>query len=78
MKHNTSLDHDRIVRTISLLEKRISDRFPNSGLRKVIIDLLHISKKSKEHVAWISKPNIPLRILSAIIISLGVGGLIYS
>ncbi len=30
-----SLESEKIIDTISLLEKRISDRFPSSGLKKV-------------------------------------------
>lgn len=72
------LDHDQIVKTISILEKRVADRFPDSGLRRVCNSFLQISRNSKENIEWISKPNLLLRFVSATIISLGIGGLIYS
>ena len=64
MKSSILLESDRIVRTIERLEKRISDRFPDSGLQKVVKQFLEISGKSKENIEWISKPNIGIRIFS--------------
>ena len=38
MSRNTSLNYTKIIITIERLEKRIEDRFPESGLKKVISD----------------------------------------
>ena len=76
--NNLKLSSDKIIQTLSLLEKRISDRFPDSGLRNVCVQFLETVKKSKSNINWIGKPNIPLRITSFLLIFLGIGGLIYS
>ena len=78
MINSTRLEPEKIIETINILEKRISDRFPNSGLRKVCLELLFLSKQTKKNVSYISKPNIPLRLSSYLIILIGLGGLIFS
>jgi len=69
---------NKIIDTISLLEKRIDDRFPDSGLKNVCRNFLQIAKESKQNIDWISRPNLTLRIFAYLIISIGLGGLIYS
>lgn len=78
MKISITLQSDRIVRTIERLEKRISDRFPDSGLRKVVNQFLEVAGKSKENIEWISKPNIGIRVFSYFIIAMGIAAIIYS
>ena len=56
----------------------MADRFPNSGLRDICNQLLGVVKKSQSTIDWISKPNMPLRIFTAFVILLGLGGLAYS
>ena len=78
MSNNLKLDPQKIIDTLRLLEKRISERFPDSGLRKVCMEVLENVNESTGNIAWISRPNIPLRLISALIILLGLGGLAYS
>lgn len=78
MINPTRLEPEKIIKTIDILEKRISDRFPDSGLRNVCLELLQLSKQTKKNVTYISKPNIPIRVFSYIIIIIGFGGLIFS
>lgn len=78
MNKLTKLNPEKIIESVDILEKRISDRFPNSGLRKVCCELLVLSKNTSKNVTYISKPNIPLRIFSCAIILIGIGGLIFS
>jgi len=78
MTNPTRLEPEKIIETVDILEKRISDRFPDSGLRKVCLELLQLSKQTKKNVSYISKPNITLRLFSFIIILIGLGGLIFS
>jgi len=78
MKNSINLESDRIVRTITRLESRIADRFPESGLRKVVNEFLAIAAKSKKNIEWIAKPNIAIRLLSYFIVTLGIVALIYS
>ncbi|MDH7444387.1 hypothetical protein QBK95_02040 [Aquimarina sp. 2201CG14-23] len=72
------LEPEKIINTISLLEKRIDDRFPDSGLKKVCHVFLQTAQDSKQNIEWISKPNLTLRIFAYLIILTGLGGLIYS
>ncbi|WP_299898946.1 hypothetical protein [uncultured Aquimarina sp.] len=78
MEKNVQLQPEKIINTISLLEKRIHDRFPNSGLEKVCRNFLHVALDSKQNIEWISKPNISLRIFAYLVILVGLGGLVYS
>lgn len=78
MDEKTSLNAEAIIRTIRRLENRIADRFPKSGLRSVCNQFLSFSENCTENINWIKKPNIPLRALSYLIITLGIGGVIYS
>ena len=78
MKSGIVLESDRIVRTIERLEKRISDRFPESDLRKVVNQFLKIAGESNKNIEWISKPNMSIRFFSYFVIILGVAAIIYS
>ena len=78
MSCSTTLDPERIVETIAKLEKRIADRFPDSGLRKLVNQFLEIAGKSKNKIEWIAKPNLTIRILTYFVIIIGIIGLIYS
>jgi hypothetical protein len=72
------LDSKKIIETISLLEKRISDRFPDSGLGATVRQFLDTANKTQKNVDRISSPNIPVRVLSTLVIAIGLGGLAYS
>jgi len=78
MKYNIELQPEKIIDTIALLEKRVHDRFPDSGLKRVCHSFLQITKSSKQNIDWISKPNLTLRAFAYLIILTGLGGLIYS
>ena len=78
MHDNLRLDPNRILETLEKLERRIGDRFPKSGLRDICNQLLDVVKRSKSNIDWISKPNIPLRVFTIVLILMGVGGLAYS
>ncbi|MCF8277740.1 MAG: hypothetical protein K9J17_13485 [Flavobacteriales bacterium] len=72
------LNPEKIIETIDRLEKRIADRFPNSELRRTCQQFLETASKSKQNIEWIASPNIPLRLFSALLILIGLGGLFYS
>jgi len=78
MRSKIKLQPERIISTVERLEKRIADRFPDSGLRKNCVEFLEISKLTKRNIEWIIKPNIPLRLFSYFIIIIGLGGIVYS
>ncbi|MDF1550666.1 MAG: hypothetical protein P1P88_22785 [Bacteroidales bacterium] len=50
MKKNIRLQSDKIVQTIERLEKRVADRFPDSGLRKIIHQFHTIAGSSKKNI----------------------------
>ena len=64
MTNPTRLIPEKIIETVDVLEKRISERFPDSGLRNVCLELLLLSKQTQKNVSYISKPNITLRLFS--------------
>jgi hypothetical protein len=63
MKSNSlrGLQPDKIIETIALLERRIGERFPGSGLRNVANELLQISQESVRRAERIRRPNLLLR-----------------
>tara|TARA_R110002096_G_scaffold327945_1_gene522034 strand:- start:109 stop:810 length:702 start_codon:yes stop_codon:yes gene_type:complete len=77
MQSKIKLLPEHVIKTISVLEKRIADRFPESGLRNTCADFLEIAKKSKTNIEWIAKPNVALRLFSYLIILIGLGGIAF-
>jgi len=63
-----ALDINEVSRTIERLIKRISERFPESGLRKIAKELYTVSLECADRSRYISRPQIALRF--------GIGGLI--
>jgi hypothetical protein len=57
-----SLDAAKIERTIERLALRVGQRFPGSGLGLVVNDLLGIARHTAQTAAWISRPNVGLRV----------------
>ena len=55
------LDPQRIVETIAALEQRIKERFPASGLGRLVADLHQVADETVSRAAWIQKPHLPLR-----------------
>ena len=78
MNDTVRLESEKIIKTIDKLEKRVSDRFPNSNLRKICLQFLTIAQQSQHNIHWISRPNISLRFFSYLIILVGIAGLLYS
>lgn len=55
------LKSEKIIETISILNRRIKERFPNSELTKVCRELQLITEESHDKIVWIKKPNYLLR-----------------
>lgn len=68
-----SIDPDRVVETLSLLHKRIEDRFPSRGLGRVCEELTIIAQEAKARAEALSKPIRSLRLLSAALAVVMVG-----
>ncbi|ADB16231.1 conserved hypothetical protein [Pirellula staleyi DSM 6068] len=71
-----SLDPVKIIETADTLTKRVEERFPKSGLAQVSNQLLAISQQAQARSEWIARPLIWLRILTVVIVSVVVGGLL--
>jgi hypothetical protein len=63
MRPFRSLDAQKVIETIAALERRISERFPNAGLRRVCAELLTIARESSQRALAIGQSNTPLRLL---------------
>lgn len=76
------LKSKELEETLSRLRRRIAERFPESGLFQLTIDVGTVLKDAQERVKWITKPNIPMRVLLVIFVltvlgitTLGLSGL---
>lgn len=72
-----SLDSEKILGTIETLSRRIAERFPGSGLDRVCHELLTIASESQKRTAWIAKPQKSLRVITGVLVTLIVGGLLF-
>jgi hypothetical protein len=59
-----SLDSARIIDTAEQLGKRITERFPESGLGKVAEELLAEARGAAATAQWLARPHIPIRVVS--------------
>jgi hypothetical protein len=66
----THLEPDKIISSLELLTTRIYERFPKSGLYQVSQQLLVFGKNAKKDSEWVTKPILPLRIITGILIVL--------
>jgi hypothetical protein len=71
-----TLDIISILKTVRLLERRIAERFPGSGLLAICHDLVDLTEHVQKRLHTIGAPNIPLRTALYLIIALGVLGLL--
>lgn len=65
-----TLQADKIVETVARLERRIHERFPDSGLVRVAAELHQIARESVVRAQQIRRPNIGLRIAIGFLITL--------
>ncbi|MDH5657055.1 MAG: hypothetical protein OEZ34_14165 [Spirochaetia bacterium] len=56
-----NLNPDKTLETIQILQKRIKERFPSSGLSRVCAEFYHVAEESKNRALNISNPNYTLR-----------------
>src|SRR6185436_15582664 len=64
------LDDAKISQTLDRLQRRIGERFPESGLSKVCEELIAVSRETKECVEYLRSPILPVRagVVAAIIV----------
>ena len=58
------LDADRILATSERLGRRVGERFPDSGLRRVSGQLVELASRAKATTLWIARPHSGLRAIS--------------
>ena len=63
------LDPGQIIETIGLLQRRIHERFPDAGLGSVVTDLKRVAEESVSAGKWASRPNVPVRIVSWLLVA---------
>ena len=67
-----TIDAERVIATAELLEARISDRFPESGLRKVAVELIALGRDIAREAKALEAPIRWLRILTVVTILIGI------
>ncbi len=72
-----TLNPDKIIETLAKLEKRITERFPGSGLAKVCGELVGVARASKAKTAAAARPNYLLRLGIGLVLILGIALLGY-
>ena len=65
------LEAGKIIETVKALHGRIEERFPGSGLGKVIGELRQVAEETVERTRWIQQPHLLLRCV-AVVLSLGI------
>ena len=71
-----TLDVEAILETLRRLERRISERFPSSGLLSICHELVKLAEEVQQRAKAIAAPNVALRASVYIIILAGVAGLL--
>lgn len=67
-----TIDATRVIATAELLEARIADRFPESGLRKVAVELIALSRDIAREARHLEAPIRWLRVMTLATILVGV------
>ena len=67
------LDDAKIIETLERLRDRIRERFPGSSLSRVSEELLAIARESASHIAYLQRPNWPVRVGVGIAIAAMLG-----
>lgn len=70
-----TLDAEKIVATLSQLERRICERFPGAGLGKVCGELVQVAGQTRERSRQIERPDPRLRVAIGFSIVLAVGAI---
>ncbi len=68
-----SLDPELIVTTAATLQRRISERFPDSGLSRVAGELLTVARETSPRIAALAQPRWGLRIGIGLLIGVMLG-----
>ncbi len=69
------IDATKVQDTLAQLGRRISERFPESGLSKVCAELEHVARETDRHCSWISRPQWSIRIAVGVVLLVAALGL---
>lgn len=76
------LRDDRIIETVARLERRIADRFPDSGLARLCGQLSDVARQASKRSTWIATPIRWIRItstaLALTLVAVFVGSVVYA
>lgn len=72
-----TLDPDKIVVTIDILQRRIAERFPGAGLANVCGELATVARENRERLERIRRPHLGLRLMSWTVLLGGLAALGY-
>jgi hypothetical protein len=72
-----TLDTEKIVATIEVLERRIGERFPAAGLQRVCGELAAIARENRGRLGRIARPHTGLRIASGTVLAVGFALIAY-
>ena len=64
------LDPAQIVETARQVQERVTERFPDAGLRRVAVEVVEVTERAASGRAWFAAPHWPLRIGVALCILL--------
>ncbi|MCA9535582.1 MAG: hypothetical protein KC593_17960 [Myxococcales bacterium] len=78
MSELSRLDPLKILSTAELLARRVHERFPDSGLSRVSQELITLASHAKETSEWIERPNMKLRALSVVVVTLMLAASIFA
>ena len=77
MENRRTLDSAKVIDTIAVLHRRISERFPGSGLASVCKELHEIARENSARAQRISHSNLPLRLAIFFLLAAGAAGLVW-
>lgn len=69
-----TLDSDQTIRTLKTLSNRIDERFPDSSLHKVCLELTTMATETRGRIASMSRPHLVIRLcVGLLLVSVIVG-----
>ncbi|MGL4395532.1 MAG: hypothetical protein ACRCS9_03235 [Hyphomicrobium sp.] len=71
-----ALNPDKITATLEYLERRVSDRFPGSGLANVAADISALARATTERIELVAAPHWGLRCALLSVLALGLAALV--
>ncbi len=76
-KQYRNLQPDKVIATVEQLERRISERFPDSSLRLISVELTAVAREAMDRAQQIGRANVPLRCVSWLLVASGLAMVIW-